>query len=137
MISKQDRVKPRTVEDLERKYNFEAQFSRQQSKGEDGLTPFIGANGNWWIGSQDTGVKAGGSVSYTAEATEGNLIGTITIDGVKTELYAPTSDEFGDKYATQRELAVKRDEVSGEYYLNVGLTTITETQLQQLLALLQ
>ena len=29
-------------------------------KGEDGLTPYIGANGNWWIGDQDTGVKAEG-----------------------------------------------------------------------------
>lgn len=32
-------------------------------KGEDGvngLTPFIGSNGNWWIGSTDTGVNATG-----------------------------------------------------------------------------
>ena len=26
--------------------------------GKDGLTPFIGENGNWWIGEKDTGVKA-------------------------------------------------------------------------------
>ena len=26
--------------------------------GEDGKTPYIGENGNWWIGDQDTGVKA-------------------------------------------------------------------------------
>ena len=26
--------------------------------GKDGLTPFIGDNGNWWIGDTDTGVKA-------------------------------------------------------------------------------
>ena len=29
--------------------------------GVDGLTPHIGANGNWWIGTTDTGVKAAGS----------------------------------------------------------------------------
>ena len=29
-------------------------------KGADGLTPFVGSNGNWWIGSVDTGVKAEG-----------------------------------------------------------------------------
>ncbi len=29
-------------------------------KGEDGLTPFIGENGNWWIGDVDTGIKAQG-----------------------------------------------------------------------------
>jgi len=30
------------------------------AKGEDGLTPRIGDNGNWWIGDTDTGVKAEG-----------------------------------------------------------------------------
>ena len=25
---------------------------------QDGLLPFMGANGNWWIGEKDTGVKA-------------------------------------------------------------------------------
>lgn len=29
--------------------------------GEDGLIPFIGDNGNWWIGDTDTGVPATGS----------------------------------------------------------------------------
>ena len=28
--------------------------------GEDGITPHIGANGNWYIGTTDTGVKAAG-----------------------------------------------------------------------------
>jgi len=31
--------------------------------GEDGDTPYIGTNGNWWIGNVDTGVKAGGTVT--------------------------------------------------------------------------
>ena len=31
--------------------------------GEDGDTPYIGANGNWWIGGTDTGVAATGSGS--------------------------------------------------------------------------
>lgn len=30
------------------------------AKGENGLTPIIGSNGNWWIGDRDTGVKAKG-----------------------------------------------------------------------------
>lgn len=28
--------------------------------GKDGDTPFVGSNGNWWIGTTDTGVKAAG-----------------------------------------------------------------------------
>jgi len=31
--------------------------------GKDGQTPYIGENGNWWIGTQDTGVAAGGSAA--------------------------------------------------------------------------
>lgn len=45
-------------------------------KGDPGLTPHIGANGNWWIGTTDTGISAGGgsgggtvsnAVLYTAQ----------------------------------------------------------------------
>ena len=32
----------------------------QGPAGQDGLTPYIGVNGNWWIGETDTGVKAQG-----------------------------------------------------------------------------
>ena len=33
----------------------------QGNAGENGLTPHIGDNGNWWIGETDTGVKAEGT----------------------------------------------------------------------------
>ncbi len=33
----------------------------QGPKGDDGDTPYIGGNGNWWIGETDTGVSAAGS----------------------------------------------------------------------------
>lgn len=126
MISKQDRVKPRTVEDLERKYDFERKFSQQQTgaKGEDGLTPYIGANGNWWLGNADTGVSASGvTVSYTPAVTEGVKIGTLKIGETSTDMYAPT--------------AIGLDETSGEHFLKVGETVVTEAQLQALLALLE
>ncbi len=31
------------------------------SDGKDGKTPFVGENGNWWIGEIDTGIKAAGT----------------------------------------------------------------------------
>ena len=37
-------------------------------KGADGLTPHIGANGNWWIGDEDTGVKAQGDNGKDGES---------------------------------------------------------------------
>lgn len=33
---------------------------QQGEPGNDGLTPFIGENGNWWIGETDTGTSASG-----------------------------------------------------------------------------
>ena len=44
--------------------------------GKDGLTPFIGENGNWWIGEKDTGVKAVADVAVPAgfgSISEGNI----------------------------------------------------------------
>ena len=37
--------------------------------GADGLTPFIGDNGNWWIGELDTGVKAAASSEAASPVT--------------------------------------------------------------------
>jgi hypothetical protein len=45
-------------------------------KGDPGLTPFIGANGNWWIGDIDMGVRSKG--------IDGVLIATGTYDGVNS-----------------------------------------------------
>ena len=37
------------------------------STGKDGLTPYIGLNGNWWIGEEDTGVQAQGEAGPQGE----------------------------------------------------------------------
>lgn len=41
-------------------------------RGRDGITPHIGANGNWWIGDDDTRIPAsggGGSADITIDHT--------------------------------------------------------------------
>ncbi len=38
--------------------------------GADGITPHIGANGNWWIGEEDTGVSAGATDEQISSAVE-------------------------------------------------------------------
>jgi hypothetical protein len=38
--------------------------------GADGITPHIGANGNWWIGEEDTGVSAGVTDEQISGAVE-------------------------------------------------------------------
>ena len=44
-------------------------------RGQDGDTPYIGSNGNWFIGQTDTGVKA------TAEIDYNNLTNRPVING--------------------------------------------------------
>jgi len=41
--------------------NTDTGVKAEGSDGDDGNTPYIGNNGNWWIGNTDTGVKAEGS----------------------------------------------------------------------------
>ena len=59
--------------------------------GKDGLTPFIGENGNWWIGEKDTGVKAAveavvpvgsGNISASASAVSPALIAVGSVAGL-------------------------------------------------------
>ena len=44
--------------------------------GKDGLTPFIGNNGNWWIGVLDTGVKAAGQQGIPGPAGSDGINGS-------------------------------------------------------------
>jgi len=64
-------------------------LAAQGQAGENGLTPYIGANGNWWIGTTDTGVKAQGQSGANGQTpyigANGNWwIGT-TDTGVKAQ----------------------------------------------------
>ena len=61
-------------------------------KGADGLTPYIASNGNWWLGTTDTGVSASGSQwLYGSEVP--------TSQGVNGDLYLINSgDNIGNVY---------------------------------------
>lgn len=57
-------------------------------KGDDGLTPYIGENGNWFIGDVDTGVSASPKELIEVDGkliadTENNCL-YVEKDGVKT-----------------------------------------------------
>ena len=55
--------------------------------GVDGLTPYIGMNGNWWIGDVDQNIKAEGvdGVSPTIGMGNGNWYLGTTDTGVKAQ----------------------------------------------------
>lgn len=53
--------------------------------GANGLTPFIGENGNWWIGEEDTGAKASSEIidevlASISLSVEHNEYGTFSIE---------------------------------------------------------
>lgn len=55
-------------------------------KGSDGITPHIGVNGNWWIGTTDTGVPASGTVdlqnstvTFSQATTKANVVSGETV----------------------------------------------------------
>lgn len=55
------------------------------ASGKDGNTPFIGENGNWWIGGTDTGVKAAGEKGEKgdtgANGKDGSCVGYFSAHG--------------------------------------------------------
>jgi hypothetical protein len=60
----------------------------------NGLTPFIGKNGNWWIDKEDTGYKAQGEDGVSFGGVIEYYCATLATDltsGVPTE---PNSDGF-------------------------------------------
>lgn len=118
--------------------------------GEDGLTPFIGDNGNWWIGETDTGIKAAGkdgavgadgkdgaSISVTS-VTESSADGgsnvvtfsdgkTLTIkNGSKgsSGFFTLSVDSEGNLYAhtadDENPPEFEYDEESGDLYIVMG-----------------
>lgn len=59
----------------------------------DGQTPYIGENGNWWIGATDTGVKAGGTDG--SNGTDGRGIESVkTIGGEFVVFYTDGTYEL-------------------------------------------
>lgn len=60
----------------------------QGAKGDSGLTPYIGENQHWWIGTEDTGVQAEGVVGVSACATKDDFPEV----GKTTQIYLDISD---------------------------------------------
>lgn len=70
------------------------------------LTPFVGANGNWWIGTDDIGVKVSGTngldgkdgigiTAIDAQTQANNVVLTITLsDGSKSTFTIPLTESL-------------------------------------------
>ena len=67
-------------------------------KGTDGMTPYIGENGNWFIGDTDTGIAAGGSGSGSAN------INSITNQEIDEYFNNDIIDDENDEIITNEEI---------------------------------
>lgn len=78
-------------EDLVLLSSLKGESGQNGSNGTDGKTPFIGTNGNWWIGETDTGVNAEAQDGHTPTITI-SADGYWIINNVKTEHKAIGND---------------------------------------------
>ena len=74
----------------------------QGPQGENGITPHIGENGNWYIGDTDTGIAADGSTKPTiasiavTESADGSVTMVNTLVGGGTETLVISADANGN-----------------------------------------
>lgn len=85
-------------------------------KGEDGITPNIGANGHWWIGTTDTGVQAQGEDG--APGTPG-ADGKSAYESAQDGGYTGTETQFNTDLA---EVGNKQDKITGAKGKYLGFT---------------
>ncbi|MBC5647846.1 C40 family peptidase [Christensenella tenuis] len=123
--------------------------------GADGQTPYIGSNGNWWIGSTDTGVSATGQGTESSIGTPiANIpVGTkfpcypnkefdwVTDDGVTVHINSidieltdkeQFTDISWDEWATNPELRRERDQYQRtdyKYTISCKITGYTDPSL--------
>lgn len=77
-------LSPQVCDDCENILNVSTKKNTVDIHNADGITPHIGENGNWWIGTTDTGVHAQGEQGIQGEqgksayeqAVEGGFVGT-------------------------------------------------------------
>jgi len=92
--------------------------------GKDGLTPFIGDNGNWWIGVLDTGVTATGPQGPQGPKGEQGIQGIQGIQGEKGD----NGSGFGETFRNNDEFLhiPRREENVIKNYL-IAFDTVSAT----------
>ena len=85
------------------------------ASGKDGNTPFIGENGNWWIGDTDTGVKATGEKGEKGDTGEKGETGADGKDGASgKDGNTPFIGENGNWWIGGTDTGVKATGEKGE-----------------------
>ena len=82
--------------------------------GEDGLTPHIGENGNWWVGDTDTGVSAKGDRGDTGAKGADGVSPTATVTQTDDGAEVTVTDASGTTTATIRNGTNGKDGAPGK-----------------------
>lgn len=93
----------------------------QGEKGEDGFTPYIGENGNWWIGDVDTGICASGE-----KGEQGVGVASVTIDEDGCLIVTLTDGTVNNLGCVKHEcesIALKEISITEEKKLAITLST--------------
>nr|DAQ13304.1 MAG TPA: hypothetical protein [Caudoviricetes sp.] len=88
-------------------------------KGEDGITPNIGANGHWWIGTTDTGVNAKGKDGAPGAAGTPGADGKSAYESAQDGGYTGTETQFNTDLAG---VGNKQDKITGAKGKYLGFT---------------
>lgn len=81
--------------------------------GEDGLTPHIGKNGNWWLGNTDTGISAKGDKGDTCAKGADGVSPTASVTQTDDGAEFTVTDASGTTTATIRNGTDGRDGAPG------------------------
>ena len=111
--------KPLTAAQLEKMEDgiLEAIQTAENANGEDGVTPHIGANGNWYIGAEDTGKPSRGEPGPKGtDGTGVTILGSFESESALQAAH-PTGN-IGDAYLVSGNLYVWS--ASDRAWINVG-----------------
>jgi hypothetical protein len=107
------------------------------AKGKDGITPHIGANGNWWIGETDTGVKAEGKDGEDYVLTDADKA---EIAGIVEENASDQISEHNTDTSAHADIREQISQLSSEIVDEIAVMTqveydaMTKSRLQELYA---
>ena len=93
--------------------------------GKDGDTPFIGTNGNWWISSTDTGVKAAGSQGEQGLKGDKGETGAQGANGKSAYEIAIEKNLITNAVTEEQWLASLKGEKGAQGEQGVGIQNIT------------
>ena len=90
------------IGDGESTWILDSKGEKIKATGEDGQageTPYIGSNGNWWIGTEDTGIKAKGENGITPQLKIENDNWMLSVDnGASWQNLGKAKGDKGDSF---------------------------------------